>query len=211
MVRRAWALVRRVFCPACWCSSHRVRLLGGLPCYRRTPGEPFQFAGDGDRAGAEQVHQVLADPADLSAVPIRPRHHRVPERGQPGLHPPVGDGGDAEPLVVQGAGVQGPPLAVGAVGPLDPVPDRDVHVELRVAVPGQVVQEQAGDQAIPVTPLPRAGGMVPGAGVGGVPLQPGHGFARGVQQRGLDLIGARVQQAAWSWSPRSRAWRAETR
>ena len=97
--------------------------------------EPFQFAGDGDGAGAEQVHQVLADPADLSAVPIRPRHHRVPERSQPGLVP-VGDGGDAEPLVVQGAGVQGPPRAVGAVGPLDPVPDRDVHVELRVAVPG---------------------------------------------------------------------------
>ena len=32
MVRRAWALVRRVFCPACWCSSHSVRRDGGLPC-----------------------------------------------------------------------------------------------------------------------------------------------------------------------------------
>ena len=32
MVRRASFLVRRVFCPACWCSSHRVRLLGGVPC-----------------------------------------------------------------------------------------------------------------------------------------------------------------------------------
>ena len=32
MVRRASALVRLVFCPACWCSSHSVRLLGGLPC-----------------------------------------------------------------------------------------------------------------------------------------------------------------------------------
>ena len=25
-------LVRRVFCPACWCSSHSVRRDGGLPC-----------------------------------------------------------------------------------------------------------------------------------------------------------------------------------
>ena len=31
-VRRASALVRRVFCPACWCSSQSVRLDGGLPC-----------------------------------------------------------------------------------------------------------------------------------------------------------------------------------
>ena len=106
--------------------------------------EPFQLAGDGDGAGAEQVHHVLADPADLGAVAVGPRHHRVPERGQPGLHPPVGDRGDAEPLVVQGAGVQGPPFAVGAVGALDPVPDRDVHVQLRVAVAGQVVGSPRG-------------------------------------------------------------------
>ena len=32
MVRRASALVRLVFWPACWCKSHSVRLLGGLPC-----------------------------------------------------------------------------------------------------------------------------------------------------------------------------------
>ena len=48
----------------------------------------------------------------------------------------VGDRSDAEPLVVQGAGIQGPPFTVGAVGALDAVPDRDVHVELRVAVAG---------------------------------------------------------------------------
>ena len=85
-------------------------------------------------------------------------------------------------------------LSVGTVGALDPVPDRHVDVQLRVAVPGQVVQEQAGDQAVAVAPLPRAGRMVPGAGVGGVPLQPGHGFPRGVHQRVLDLIGARVER-----------------
>ena len=157
-------------------------------------GEPVQLAGDGDRAGAEQVHHVLADPADLGAVAVRPGHHRVAEGGQLGLQDPVGDRGDGEPLVVQAARVQGPPLVVGAVGALDPVPDRDVHVQLRVAVAGQVVQEQAGGQAVAVAPLPRAGRMVPGAGVGGVPLQPGDGFARGVHQRGLDLVGARVER-----------------
>ena len=103
-------------------------------------------------------------------------------------------GATASRWLCRRAGVQGPPLVVGAVGALDPVPDRDVHVQLRVAVAGQVVQEQAGDQAGAVAPLPRAGRMVPGAGVGGVPLQPGDGFPRGVHQRGLDLIGARVER-----------------
>ena len=195
MVRRASVLVRRVFCPACWCSSHSVRRLGGLPCLSSYSwASRFEFPGDGDGAGAEQVHDVLADPADLGAVAVGPGHHRVPQRGQPGLHDPVGDWGDGEPLVVQGAGVQGPPFAVGAVGALDPVPDRDVHVQLRVAVAGQVVQEQAGDQAVAVPPLPRAGGMVPGAGVGGVPLEPADRFARRLHQRVLDLVRPRVQR-----------------
>ena len=156
--------------------------------------EPFQLAGDGDCTGAEQVHDLLADAADLGAVAVGPRHHGVAESGQPGLQDPVGDRGHGQPLAVQGAGVQGPPLAVGAVCPLDPVPDRHVHVELRVAVPGQVVQEQAGDQAVAVPPLPRAGGMVPGPRVGGVPLQPGHRFTRRVHQRVLDLIRACVER-----------------
>ena len=157
-------------------------------------GEPVQLAGDRDGAGAEQVHHVLADPADLGAVAVRPGHHGIAQRGQPGLQDPVGDRGDGEPLAVQGARVQRPPLLISLVGALDPVPDRHVDVQLRVAVPGQVVQEQAGDQAVAVPPLPRARGMVPGPGVGGVLLQPGHRFARGVHQRGLDLIGAGVQR-----------------
>ena len=159
-----------------------------LPC------EPVQLAGDRDRTGAEQVHDLLADAADLGAVAIGPGHHGITQRGQLGFQDPVGDRCDGEPLVVQAAGVQGPPLLVGAVSALDAVPDRDVHVELRVAVAGQMMQEQAGHQASTVTPLPRAGRMVPGAGVGGVPLQPGDGLAGGVHQRGLDLVGARVER-----------------
>jgi hypothetical protein len=157
-------------------------------------GEAFQFSGDGDGAGAEQVHDLLADPADLGAVAVWAGHHGVAEGGQPGLQDPVGDRGDAEPLAVEGAGVQGAPLAIGAVSALHPVPDRHVHVQLRVPVAGQVMQEQAGDQAVPVAPLPRAGRMVPGPGVGGVPLQPRHGFARRLHQRVLELVGARVER-----------------
>jgi hypothetical protein len=140
--------------------------------------EPFQLSGDSDGPGAEQVHDILADSADLGAVTVGPGHHGVPERRQLGLQDPVGDRGDGEPLVVQGAGVQGPPLIVGPVGALNAVPDRDVDVELRVAVPGQVVQEQAGDQAPAVAPLPGPGGMVTGPGVGGMPLEPADGFSR---------------------------------
>jgi hypothetical protein len=56
------------------------------------------------------------------------------------------------------------------------------------------VQEQAGDQAVAVAPLPRAGGMVPGPGVGGVPLQPADGFPGRFHQRVLELIGPRIQR-----------------
>jgi hypothetical protein len=103
-------------------------------------GKAVKFAGDRDSPGGEQVHDVLADSADLGAVAVRPRHHRITQCGQPGLQDPVGDGCDGEPLVVQGAGVQGPPFGVGAVGALDPVPEDHVDVQLRVAVAGQVVQ-----------------------------------------------------------------------
>ena len=57
------------------------------------------------------------------------------------------------------------------------------------------MQEQAGDQAAAVAPLPRAGRMVPGAGEGGVALQPGDRFAGGVHQGGLDLVGAGVERS----------------
>jgi len=114
-------------------------------------------------------------------------------RGGCGFQDPVGDRRDAQPLVVQAARVQGPPLGVGAVGALDPVPDRDVYVQLGVAVAGQVVQEQTGGQTAAVAPLPRAGRVMAGASVGGVLFQPGDGFAGGVHQRGLDLVRAGVQ------------------
>ena len=195
MVRRAWALVRRVFCPACWCSSHSVRLLRRPAVHRLVlAGEPVQLAGDCDGAGAEQVLHVLADAADLGAVAVRPGHHHVAEGGELGFQDPVGDRGDGEPLVVQAARVQGPPFVVGAVGALDPVPDRHVHVQLRVPVARQVMQEQAGGQPGTVPPLPRVSRMVAGARVGGVLLEPGDGFAGGVHQRGLELVGAGVER-----------------
>ena len=154
----------------------------------------LQLRGQRPGPGAEQVHDVLADPADLGAVAVLAGHHGVPQRGQPGLHHPVGHRGYREPLVVQAAGIQRAPFLISAVGALYPVPDRDVHVQVRVAVPADVVQEHAGDLAVPVAPLPRPGRMVPGPGVCGMPFQPGDSLPRRVQQRGLDLLGARVQR-----------------
>ena len=95
---------------------------------------------------------------------------------------------------MQAAGIQRAPFLVGAVGALHPVPHGHVHVQVRVAVAADVMQEHAGDQAGPVPPLPRPGRMVPSPGVGGVPFQPGDGLPRRVQQRGLDLIGPRVER-----------------
>ena len=52
-------------------------------------GQPVQLAGDRDGAGAEQVHHVLADPADLGAVAVRPGHHGV-ARGRTAWSPGSG-------------------------------------------------------------------------------------------------------------------------
>ena len=199
MVRRASALVRRVFCPACWCNSHSVRLDGGLPCLSAYSCAS-RFSSPVTATARELNRSITSwlTPPTSAPLPSARGHHGVPERGQPGLHAPVGDRGDGEPLVVQGAGVQGAPLAVCAVGALHPVPDRHVHVQLRVAVAGQVVQEQAGDQAVPVAPLPGAGRMVPGAGIGGVPLQPAD-RSRAESISASSISSARASSAA-AWS-----------
>jgi hypothetical protein len=157
-------------------------------------GEPVQLAGDGDGAGAEQVLHVLADPADLGAVAVSTGHHDVAEARELGFQDPVGDRGDGQPLVVQAARIQRPPLAVSAVGALDPVPGRHMHMQLRIPVTGQVVQKQAGDQAGAIAPLPRPRRVVTGARVGRVLFQPRDGFARGIHQRGLDLVRAGVER-----------------
>jgi hypothetical protein len=196
-VRRASALVRRVFCAACWPSSQIVRLDGGLPwIFLVLADQRLQLRGQRPGPGAEQVHHILADPTDLGAVAVLARHHDVPQRGQPGLHHPVGHRGDREALVVQAAGVQRAPFLIGPVGALHPIPHGYVHVQVRVTVAADVVQEQTGDQAFPVAPLPRPGRMVPGPRVGGVPFQPGHGLPGRVHQRGLDLVGAHVERGS---------------
>ena len=171
----------------------------------------LQFPGDRDGAGAEQVDHVLADAADLGAVAVGAGHHHIAQPGQLCLHQPVGGGGDAEPLAVQRPGVQGAPFAVGLVAALDPVPDRHVDVQLRVSVAADVMQEQRGGQAVAVAPLPRRGGVVAGAGVGGVRFQPADRFARRLDQRVLDLLRLRVQRGGFLSSPRSRACRAAVR
>ena len=212
MVRRAWLLVRRVFCPACWCSSHSVRRLGGLPCLSAYSCAS-RFSSPVTATARELNRSITSwlTPPISAPLPSALGTMAYPSADSLVSRTPVGDRGDGEPLVVQGAGVQGPPLVVGAVGALDPVPDRDVHVQLRVAVAGQVMQEQAGDQAVAVAPLPRAGGMVPGPGVGGLPLEPATA-SRAESISASSISSARASSAAaWSSSPRSRALRAETR
>jgi hypothetical protein len=54
----------------------------------------------------------------------------------------------------QGFRVQSAPLLVGVVAALDELEDRQVHVKLRVAIPGDVVRESAGDQAVTVPATP---------------------------------------------------------
>ena len=58
---------------------------------------------------------------------------------------------------MQAARIQRAPLLVGLVGPLHPVPHGHVHMQMRVAVAADVMQEQARDQAVTVPPLPRPG------------------------------------------------------
>ena len=78
----------------------------------------LQLRGQRPGPGAEQVHHVLADPADFSAVAIGPRNHGVAQRRQLGFRDPVGHRGDREPLVVQAAGVQRAPFVIGLIGAL---------------------------------------------------------------------------------------------
>jgi hypothetical protein len=92
-------------------------------------------------AGAEQVHHVLADAADLGAVAVTAGHHHIAQPGQPRLHQPVGGGGHGEPLAVQRPGVERAPFLIGPVGALDPVPYRHVDVQLWVPVAADVTQE----------------------------------------------------------------------
>ena len=158
---------------------------------------PIRAFSSGVSARDRELNRSITSwltPPTSAPLPSARGHHGVAQRGQPGLHDPVGHRGDREPLVVQAAGVQRAPFVIGAVGALHPVPHGYVHVQVRVAVAADVVQEHAGDQAVTVPPLPRPGRMVPGAGVGGVPFQPGDRVARRVHQRGLDLIGPRVER-----------------
>ena len=170
------------------------------PLRRRLPvdalplgGQPGQLADDGDAAGGELAHHLRVDTADLAPIAIRPGHHHKAQVTQPGLDKPVRDRRHPQPVLIQRPAVQGPPLAVGLVGALHPVPHRHVHVELGVAVAGDVVQEQRRGQPVAVAPLPGARTVVAGAGIGGVLLQPAHRVPGTVHHRLLDRIGHRVE------------------
>ena len=172
-------------------AGYRRRLLvhqPACPLRRRVPvlaliggHHPLQLRRQSRRPRREQVHDLLRHPADLTAVPVGPRHHRIPPGDQPGLHLPVNLRRDRQPLVMQRPGVQPPVIAVGPVGPLHQVRDRDVHVQLRVPVPADVMSEHPRDQPGPVPPLPRGRRVVPGPGIarlglGALQREPRRGF-----------------------------------
>ena len=94
---------------------------------------------------------------------------------------------------MQGPGVQLPERLIPAVGPLHQVRDRDVHVQLRVPVPADVMGERRRDQARPVPPFPRRSRVVTSPGVarfgfGALDGEPGHRL-----EVGLDPVRLRVQ------------------
>jgi hypothetical protein len=128
-------------------------------------------AVDGLGAGGEPVHDLLGDAADFGAVPVGAPGHGVAHREQPLFEGPV----DGDPVqvaeLVEVLPVGGPPLVVGAVGPLHGVKDCQVDVQLGVSVPADRVQPGGGDEAFAVPPLPRGGRVVPGADVAGHGLE----------------------------------------
>ncbi len=206
-------LVRRVFCPACWCSSHSVRRDGGLPCTASySLGQPVQLAGDGDGAGAEQVLHVLADAADLGAVAVRPGHHHVAERGQLGLQDPVGDRGDAEPLVVQASG--SPASATcrrrrRRAGPGSRSPRARGAAGRRRGTGDAGTSWRSGRRRRATPPCGPNGGR---CACRSACRSSQATASRAESISAASSSSARASSAAaWSWSPRWRAWRAATR
>jgi len=167
----------------------------GLPL----PGQLGQLRADRYGPRAEPGHHRLGDPADLAPVPVSPRHHHIAQVTQPFLREPVRHRRQAQLGTVQRPPVQRAVLVIGAIRALHPVPDRDVHVQVRVTVAGQVVQEQRRSQppvlgaAGGVAPLPGNPGVVAGAGERGVLLQPAHRITCSIHQCTLDGICTGIQ------------------
>ncbi len=83
-----------------------------------------------------------------------------PDRGRGRAHP------------VDRPGVQGAPVAVGALHAVD---DRVVDMQLRVVIPGVVLEERRHRPPVRVHPPPRGAAVVPDPGIAGVVLQVGQG------------------------------------
>ena len=213
MVRRAWLLVRRVFCPACWCSSHSVRRLGGLPCMACVlAGEPFEFAGDGDGAGAEQVHDVLADPADLGAVAVGPGHHGVARARSawspcPGRRP-----GRRRAAGCAGCGSPGSATCRRRrrrAGPGSRSPRARAAAGRRRGTGGAGTSWRPGRRRRATPPCGRNGARC-GCRWRAAPASRRASRAESISASSISSARA-SSAAAWSSSPRSRACRAETR
>ena len=167
-----------------------------------------QLRADAHAARGELGHDLAGNTGDLAAVAVLPGLHHIAQLAHPGLDEPVRHRRQAELPVEQRPAVQRAPLAVGAVAALRPIPERDVHVQLRVAVAGQVVQEQRRGQPVTIPPFPGRRAVVAGAGehpgrqrdpctvriaLAALPLQPGDCITCSIHQCTLDRVGACIQ------------------
>ena len=150
--------------------------------------QPVKLGRDAPGPGREHVRYLLGHAADLGAVAVLTWHHVQPAPDQPGLHLAVDPRRDPQPHHVQRPPVDAPPPVIGAVSPQGQVRDRGVNVQLRVTVPGDVVDEQRRDQPGRVPPLPRRGRVVPGPDERGALLRVGDSGPGRVDQVLLDAV-----------------------
>ena len=116
-------------------------------------------------AAGEGVHDLLGHPAHLEAVPIRAGHQHIAQAGQTRGQLPGGHGRHGQALLIQEGTVEGPPAGVRAVRPLGQVEHRVMDVELRIPLPGGVLEKRRDNAPGRVAVLPRGGRVVPGPDV----------------------------------------------
>jgi hypothetical protein len=149
-VRRDCALVRRVFCATCWCSSHSVRRFGSCPpCAAFHCSTSRASSGPIDTARELNLCITLSDTPPISQpfpsargtiTNPRSRSHFSANRSGTGARP---SRCRYSARLCSVRYLSSSPSARCTRFQID----RDVHVQVRVAVAGQMVQEQGRRQA----------------------------------------------------------------
>jgi hypothetical protein len=122
--------------------------------------------GDRVPAGAVQLAHPEVDAREFPGLTIGARHEPDTQRpGQVLLERALADRGRRASEPVEAAPVHRPPHTVRA---LDPVEDRVVDVQLRVVIPGVVLEERRDRPVVRVHPAARGAAVVSDPGVAGV-------------------------------------------